>query len=79
MTVTNHKRTYGCCKYMTKYRKIGTVIGAVIALAVLIAMRSQYGYIAGLKLFGLVFIYLGYWIGGLVDKRKGGDDQGDSP
>lgn len=61
---------------MTKYQKTGTAIGAVIALSVLIAVRSRYGYIAGLKLFGLVFIYVGYWIGGLIDKRKGEDDEG---
>lgn len=55
---------------MTKYQKIGTTIGGVIALVVMITIRSRHGHIAGLKLLGLVFIFVGYWIGGLLDKKN---------
>lgn len=59
---------------MTKYQKIGTIIGAVIALVVMITIRSRHGYVWGLKLLGLGFIYIGYFIGAYIDKKLGKEE-----
>lgn len=59
---------------MTKYQKIGTIMGAVIALVVMITIRSRHGYVWGLKLLGLVFIYVGNVVGAYIDKKLGKEE-----
>lgn len=59
---------------MTKYQKIGTIIGAVIALVVMITIRSRHGYVCGIKLLGLGFIYIGNIIGAYIDKKLGKEE-----
>lgn len=59
---------------MTKYQKIGTITGAIIALVVMITIISRHGYVRGLKLLGLGFIYVGYLIGAYIDKKLGKEE-----
>ena len=54
---------------MTRYQKLGTIIGAIIALVVMITIRSRHGYVWGLKLLGLGFIYVGNVVGAYIDKK----------
>lgn len=55
---------------MTRYQKIGTIIGGIIALMVMITIRSRYGYYWWVKLLGLSLLYAGYCIGGFIDKMN---------
>lgn len=59
---------------MTKCQKIRTIIGAVIAMVVMITIRSRHGYVWGLKLLGLGFIYIGNLIGAYIDKKLGKEE-----
>ncbi len=55
---------------MGKCQKIGTIIGGILALVVMVAIRSR-GHMFGIKLFGVLFIIIGAYIGKYFDKRTG--------
>ena len=59
---------------MTRYQKIGTIIGAIIALVVMITIRSRLGIVWGIKLLVLGFIYIGNLVGAYIDKKFGKEE-----